>query len=137
MQARVPSLVAGLQSGLARAVKQAARRPSQHQQQAQVEKDRDNEREKDVEKDKEKEGARLERRSAALFRRAEPATLTVSMSTEPRQTSRAAAELPARPGRGLLKLRGVSSKSDSDSGFDGDSMVGEIKIKQVMSRVYS
>ena len=34
-------------------------------------------------------------------------------------------------GRGLIKLRGFSVKSDSDSGIDGDSMVGEIKIKQV------
>ena len=33
--------------------------------------------------------------------------------------------------RGLIKLRGYSVKSDSDSGIDGDSLVGEIKIKQV------
>ena len=35
--------------------------------------------------------------------------------------------------RGLIKLRGYSVKSDSDSGIDGDSLVGEIKIKQVGS----
>ena len=33
--------------------------------------------------------------------------------------------------RGLIKLRGFSVKSDSDSGIDGDSLVGEIRIKQV------
>ena len=32
--------------------------------------------------------------------------------------------------RGLIKLRGFSVKSDSDSGIDGDSVVGEIRIKQ-------
>merc|ERR1719300_1658983 len=32
---------------------------------------------------------------------------------------------------GTIKLRGFGSKSDSDSGYDGDSSVGELKIKQV------
>ena len=38
--------------------------------------------------------------------------------------------------RGLIKLRGFSVKSDSDSGIDGDSLVGEIRIKQVADKIY-
>jgi len=79
----------------------------------------------------------LERKAAILFKKAEQSepSHTVSMHTDPRGcwTSRAGSDVSKTSSstRGLIKLRGFSVKSDSDSGIDGDSLVGEIRIKQV------
>ena len=69
-------------------------------------------------------------KSAMLFRSAEQHQ-SISMNTDPRPRHQNLLEA-AKPSssRGSIKLRGFSCKSDSDSGFDADS-VGEIKIKQV------
>jgi len=79
----------------------------------------------------------LERKTAMLFKKAEQSEPchSVSMNTDPRAcwSSRAGSDISKTSSstRGLIKLRGFSVKSDSDSGIDGDSLVGEIKIKQV------
>ena len=68
--------------------------------------------------------------SAQLFKNVEQHQ-SICMNTDPKPQQYSLSEV-AKPSssRGSIKLRGFSSKSDSDSGFDGDS-VGEIKIKQV------
>ena len=68
--------------------------------------------------------------SAKLFKNVEQHQ-SICMNTDPKPQHYSMSEV-AKPSssRGSIKLRGFSSKSDSDSGFDGDS-VGEIKIKQV------
>jgi len=72
----------------------------------------------------------MEEKSAMLFKSAE-LHQPISMNTDPKPHHHGIAEAPKpSSSRGSIKLRGFSCKSDSDSGFDGDS-VGEIKIKQV------
>jgi len=72
----------------------------------------------------------LEEKTAKLFKTSEPRH-TISMNTDPKPQIQTLFEA-SKPSSscGSIKLRGFSSKSDSDSGFDGDS-VGEMKIKQV------
>ena len=72
----------------------------------------------------------MEKKSVMLFKKAEQPQY-ISMNTDPKPQHYSLSE-SAKPSssRGSIKLRGFSSKSDSDSGFDGDS-VGELKIKQV------
>merc|ERR1719347_910285 len=72
----------------------------------------------------------MEEKSAMLFKSTEQHQ-HISMNTDPKPHHHGIAEAPKpSSSRGSIKLRGFSCKSDSDSGFDGDS-VGEIKIKQV------